>query len=148
MTTRAATVAAHYARLGLRRPSTRDEVVAAYRAAAFREHPDRGGCAARFSQLTASYEAALADCCVYSPSSLRSHGAAGQGRAHRAGETNRFMLGVFLPVTTLAAVSIKLVYSSDDTPVLRAGGTSRFLPQDEPKRFKAVPNSEADAGAA
>ena len=128
MTSRAAIIAAHYARLGLRQPCTREQIVAAYREAAFREHPDHGGNAAKFAQLNSSYQAALQHCRVYDPASLRSHGVAGQGRAGKSSETNRFLMSVFLPVTTLAAVSIKLVYSSTESAELRAGGTSRFLP--------------------
>lgn len=125
-------LAAHYARLGLRPPPpahSRADVVAAYRAAALRAHPDRGGCASDFAALTASYEAVLnagANARVYAPASTRVYGA----RANRtAGEGSHVLLAMLLPAALLAGVSARAVLAARvDRPGLRAGGTSRFTP--------------------
>lgn len=131
---------AHYARLGLAagRVYTRTEVAAAYRAAALRTHPDLGGCAQAFAQLTASYEAAIAATKpprVYAPSSLRSHGSASHSGGTRGKENARFIAALIIPVFTLTAVSVRLLQGSKDGAELRAGGTSRVSPIDA--RFHA-----------
>lgn len=122
-------LAAHYARLGLRQPPpahTRADVVAAYRAAALRAHPDRGGCASEFAELTASYEAVLgaAGSRVYAPSSTRVYGARADGTS---GDGANVLFAMLLPAALLAGVSARAVYAARiERPGLRAGGTSRF----------------------
>lgn len=121
-------LAAQYSRLGLSPGATRDEVVAAFRACALREHPDVGGCAASFQEVQAARDALLA-CPVSArePASVRMYRYRGRGE-HVADKLS--LLGsVVVPTGLGMLVGLRLLYQDDGNRVdgtgVRAGGNSR-----------------------
>lgn len=110
-------------RLGVPLSATRSEIIAAYRVAALKHHPDRGGSSAAFAAVRESFEVLEQHVTprVYQPASLKSHGR----------DTNDWsglwpMLGsVVLPTAVGLGVGIRLMYVGGERSELRAGGISR-----------------------
>lgn len=123
-------LAVHYSRLGLHPSATRAELAAAYRAAALRHHPDKGGSATAFAEIKESYEILerYSGPRAYQPASLR--------YAHsRGGDWDGIwgILGsVVLPTAVGLGVGIRLMYVGGERGGLRAGGTSRISLQSVP----------------
>lgn len=120
----------HYARLGLNPGASRAQLGAAYRAAALKYHPDRGGDATSFAAIQESYEAILATSRpAYSPASMHSH--AGPAAAGDWADMWGIMGAVILPSAVGLAVGIRLMYTGADRSGLRAGGTSRVVVRED-----------------
>lgn len=124
-------IAIHYARLGLQPGATRTEIAAAYRAAALRSHPDRGGDAVAFAAVRDSYDAILRSMVQHQPASLRSFS---QGKGDWDGIWG--ILGaVVLPSAVGMGVGIRLMVSGGEREGLRAGGTSRIYIMSDSQRI-------------
>lgn len=122
---------AHYVRLGLTPPATRAELAAAYRRAALKHHPDRGGSALDFAAITDSYNVLLRQHTptVYDPASLRTYRSS--VRHSHDSPLRGLASAVVLPCVIGLAVGLRLLYVQPERDELRAGGTSRFT---EPER--------------
>lgn len=121
-------LAHHYLRLGLSpsvTPATRAQLSAAYRAAALKHHPDRGGSASAFAAIRESYEFLDAHARAsrpYQPASLRSF-----ARPNYSSDNWALFGSVLLPSAVGLAVGIRLMYTGSERSGLRAGGTSRVM---------------------
>lgn len=124
----------HYMRLGLRSvPATRAEISAAYRTAALKHHPDKGGSAPDFAAVTDSYHCLMraidpgfhpAHNGSYRPASLRSC-----VDNQRAGEPSPFsgiLTAIVAPALIGILVGVRMIYFGGERTGLRAGGVSRF----------------------
>lgn len=119
-------LAAHYHRLGLAPPVTRTQIANAYRVAALKLHPDKGGSAPAFADLTESYNKLLLHHqhpYNYRPASLHSHINA---RANERSPLLGIATAIVLPAIIGVAVGIRLLFFGRERDGLRAGGTSRF----------------------
>lgn len=114
---------AHYARLGLSPGATGAEVAAAYRAAALRCHPDRGGTAGEFAAVTESYEVVKRGGHGGDVASVRSY------VRGRGGEGWGIVGAVVLPAVLGLAVGVRMVVGGGERDGLRAGGNSVFVVQ-------------------
>eukprot|EP00178_Gracilaria_changii_P016677 TRINITY_DN479_c2_g1_i1.p1 TRINITY_DN479_c2_g1~~TRINITY_DN479_c2_g1_i1.p1 ORF type:complete len:134 (-),score=17.73 TRINITY_DN479_c2_g1_i1:1984-2385(-) len=125
-------LSAHYLRLGITAPITRAQLAAAYRAAALKHHPDRGGNASEFAAIHESYRVLCrqaVDGVAYDPASLRSFNSSTRGDASAMWG----ILGtIVLPTAVGMGVGIRLMYSGGERDGLRAGGTSRLVISDPP----------------
>lgn len=115
----------HYTRLGVAPTVTRAQLSAAYRAAALKHHPDRGGKASTFAAIRESYEVLLTHLNrtrTYQPASLRSFRSSSQDRSGFWG----IFFSVLAPTAVGLVLGVRLMYTGNDRKGLRAGGTSRF----------------------
>lgn len=122
-------LSAHFLRLGITPPATRAQLAAAYRAAALKHHPDRGGEGKTFAAITDSYETLLRHShrVNYRPASLRSH-----ADAHGHDDSPFFGMvpAVIIPSVMGIIVGVRLVLFGGEREGLRAGGASRFVPDE------------------
>lgn len=116
---------------------TRAQIAEAYRTAALKHHPDRGGCGPTFAAITDSYNALInhsENPYGFRPASLRSY--------VDRDETNRFSAGplagvvgaLIFPTIIGVALGVHLIYFGREREGLRAGGTSRYVPSSERSR--------------
>lgn len=130
--------AQHYIRLGVKPPFTKAQLAAAYRAAALKHHPDRGGNAAEFAALNESYQVLCRHSSggAYTPASLRSFTSSTRGDSSAIWG---IMASVVLPTAIGMGVGIRMMYVGGERDGLRAGGTSRLLISDT-RTFEHRPN--------
>lgn len=119
----------HYIRLGVRPPVTKAQLAAAYRAAALKHHPDRGGNAAEFAALNESYQVLCRHSGggAYTPASLRSFTNSTPGDSSAIWG---IMASIVLPTAIGMGVGIRMMYVGGERDGLRAGGTSRLFLSD------------------
>lgn len=122
----------HYIRLGLSGPATRSEISAAYRAAALKHHPDKGGSAPTFAAITDSYNSLMravdrdfhpSHHGQYRPASLRSF--VDSQRTEPSPFTG-ILTAIVVPSLIGILVGIRMVYFGGERTGLRAGGNSKF----------------------
>lgn len=120
-------ITAHYLRLGLSPPATRAQISAAYRIAALKHHPDRGGSGHEFAAVTDSYNQLMrsADMLHYRPASLRSFV---ESRELEPSPFRGIFTAIILPSLVGIFVGVHLIYFGGERTGLRAGGVSRFVP--------------------
>lgn len=119
----------HFLRLGLSPSANRAEISAAYRAAALKHHPDRGGSAPEFAAITDSYHKLIrgTNQRFYRPASLRSFV---DSQASEPSPFAGIFTAVVLPSLIGIFVGVRFVYFGGEREGLRAGGVSRFIPDD------------------
>lgn len=134
----------HYLRLGLTPPVTRAEISAAYRAAALKHHPDRGGRGTDFAAITDSYNQLMrggGNGEYYRPASLRSF------VDSRSDEPNPFS-GIFtaivVPSLIGVLVGVRLIYFGGERQGLRAGGVSRCSSEELHQSTKEVSRQQLE----
>ncbi|CAN8070362.1 unnamed protein product [Agarophyton chilense] len=125
-------ISQHYLRLGVSAPVTRAQLAAAYRAAALKHHPDRGGSATEFAAIHESYQILCRQGiggAAYEPASLRSF----TNSTPSDSSTVWGILGtIVLPTAVGMGVGIRMMYNGGERDGLRAGGTSRLVISDSP----------------
>lgn len=135
-----ASLARHYLALGLRPGASRGEVELAFRAAALRTHPDRGGCASAFAEVRAARNALCAALdgnsgAPWALGNLGSVRAAHSGHGDRDTRESWHMMGaIVLPAAVGMALAFRLLYldagNRTRRPGVRAGGNSRVYKTD------------------
>lgn len=128
---------AHYMRLGLTPPVTRAQIAEAYRSAAMKHHPDRGGCGPTFAAITDSYNALINHATHpygFRPASLRSYVDRDQTNGFSMGPFGGVVGALIFPTLIGVALGVHLIRFGREREGLRAGGTSRFVPSSEQTR--------------
>lgn len=136
-------IAAHYFRLGLTPSATRAQISAAYRMAALKHHPDRGGSGPEFAAVTESYNQLMrsVDRNHYRPASLRSFV---DSRESEPSPFRGIFTAVILPSLVGIFVGVHLIYFGGERKGLRAGGVSRFVPAEVSSTETSAPERRSD----
>lgn len=122
---------AHYLRLGLAPSATRAQITEAYRAAALKHHPDRGGCGPTFAAITDSYHAILNNTAHpygFRPASLRSYVDRNSAYTLSSEPLGKVLTALLIPTFIGVFFGVRYVFFGREREGLRAGGTSRYVP--------------------